>query len=187
MTPPSPGGQKDFVAEADRQAQFRNALLTIFIFSALLWTFWKGVNFYPVSAWTLFNEPEPLGSGEYTYYVLQGETVDGRVIDLPPIGITNAFYNRNQALVRAVEENSSFTIDSPHPRNVQLWNRARTLPNAARMNDLLEAWGNAYNVRFGAKRGSLRAVRLEEYVWPRVNFTDYAQHKASWRVELTTR
>lgn len=187
MTAPAAGGRRDFFAEADRHAHFRNALLTISIFSILLWTFWRGINFYPVSAWNLFAEPQPLGSGPWTYYVLQGETVDGKVIDLPAISITNAFYNRNHALARAVDENNSFVVESPHPRNVQLWARARTLPPAARMNDLLEAWGNAYNVRFGQKRGPLRAIRLDEYEWPRVNFSDYAQHKGSWRVQLTIR
>jgi hypothetical protein len=54
------------------------------------------------------------------------------------------------------------------------------------MNDLLEAWGIAYNVRHGDNSPDLlRAVRLDEYEWPYVHYNDFDQHKASWRVQLS--
>jgi len=174
-----------FLVESDGHAQFRNALLTIAFCGLLLWTFLQVNNFYPVTVWAFASEPRPLGSGPATYYVLSGETVDGRFVEVPAIGVTNSLYDRNAMLAHSMEANSSFLIRSPHPRNAQLWARLRVLPPAARMNDLLEAWGIGYNVRHGNKSPDLlRAVRLDEYEWPYIRYGDFEQRKASWRVQL---
>ncbi len=174
------------LVESDRHAQFRNALLTISFFGLLLWTFLQVINFYPVTVWAFAAEPRPLGSGPITYYVLSGETTDGRFVEVPAIGVTNSLYDRNAPLARAIEANASFLIRSPHPRNARLWARLGMLPPSARMEDLLVAWGNAYNVRHGDRSPDLlRAVRLVEYQWPYIDYGNFAEHKASWRVQLS--
>jgi hypothetical protein len=178
--------QSGLIVESDRRAQFRNALLTIVFFGLLLWTATRGINFYPLTAWTFASEAYPLGSGPVSYYVLTGETTDGRVVDVPAASVTNSLFDRNAILPRLVENNASFLVHSAHPRNAQLWARLRTLPPAARMGDLLEGWGNAYNLRHGDKSPDLlRAIRLDEYEWPYVDYTNFAQHKATWRVQLS--
>ena len=172
-------------SETKRQAEFRNAVLTIVLFAPLLWMFWRNVSFYPFAAWSAFSEASPLGSGPWTYYVLKGETVDYRTVELPAASITNALYGRNASMARMVDENTSFTIDSPHPENVRMWALSGTLPPAARMEDLLMGWGRAYNLHQPAQSPNiLHAIRMEQFEWPRVDFKDYAERKKSWRVEL---
>ena len=175
------------IEESERQAQFRNAMLTIAVFAPLLFAFIRDVNFYPLSTWSMFSEASPLGSGPYDYMVLKGQTVDGRVIEIPPIKITNALLDRNHSLARLTERNTAFFIHSPHPANVRLWTRKGTVPPAARMPALLEAWGDIYNDRL--PEGSpnlLRAIILEKYEWPRVNYSDFDQLKQTWRFDLQT-
>ena len=174
------------LTETNRQAHVRNAVLTIAFGGLLLWTFLHALNFYPATIWDFASEPRPLGSGPVRYYVLTGETIDGRFASAPALGITNSLRDRNAALARAVEANASFLIRAPHPRNAQLWTRLRTLPPAVRMDDLLVAWGNGYNLRHGDNSPDLlRAIRLDEYEWPYVNYTDFEQHRATWRVQLS--
>jgi hypothetical protein len=171
--------------ETKRGAEFRNAVLTIVLFAPLLWTFWRNVSFYPLTAWSAFSEASPLGTGAWTYYVLKGETVDYRTIEVPAASITNALYGRNDSMTRLVEENASFTMESPHPDNVRMWALAGTLPPSALMNDLLMGWGKAYNLHQPAGSPNiLHAIRLEQFEWPRVDFNDFARRKKTWRVEL---
>jgi hypothetical protein len=174
------------LVETDRHAQFRNALLTIALGGPLLWTFLHVLNFYPVTVWDFAAEPRPLGSGPVHYYVLTGETIDGRYVNVPAVSTTNSLHDGNATLARATEANAEFLIRAPHPRNAQLWTRLRTLPPAVRMNDLLAAWGNAYNLRRGDNSPDLlRTVRLTEYEWPYVQYNDFEQLKASWQVDLS--
>src|SRR5580658_6312902 len=118
------------LVETDRHAQFRNALLTIAIGGMLLWSFLQMRTFYPVTMWDFASEPRALGSGPVRYYVLTGETIDGRFVNVPAVAATNSLYDRNAALARTTETNAPFLIRDPHPRNVQLWTRAGTLPPA---------------------------------------------------------
>lgn len=176
----------DLLVETNPTAQFRNALLTIAFGGLLLWTFLNVLEFYPVTVWSFACEPRPLGSGPVRYYVLSGETMTGRFVEVPAVDATNSLRDRNATLARATETDASFLIRSPHPRNAQLWARVRTLPPAARMNDLLEAWGMAYNMRYPDNSPDLlRAVRLDEYEWPYIHYSDFEQHRASWRVQLS--
>ena len=171
--------------ETERRAEFRNAVLTIVLFTPLLWMFWRNVSFYPFTAWSAFSEANPLGSGAWTYYVLKGETVDYRTVELPATSMTNALYGRNDSMARQVAANAPFTIESPHPGNVRMWALAGTLPPAARMDDLLFGWGKAYNLHQPAGSPNiLHAIRLEQFEWPRVDFNDFARRKKTWRVEL---
>jgi hypothetical protein len=174
------------LVETDRQAQLRNALLTIAFGVPLLWAFLQTLNFYPVTFWGFAAEPRELGSGPVRYFVLAGETRDGRIVEVPSSAITNALGDRNATLARAIQLNTQFLIRSPHPRNAQLWARWRMLPPDASLGELLAGWGNAYNLRRGENvPDPLVAVRLDEFEWPYVHLGDFEQHKASWRVQLT--
>jgi hypothetical protein len=174
------------LVETNRHAQFRNALLTIAFGGLLLLAFLQLIDYYPVTVWAFASEPHPLGSGPITYYVLSGETMDGRFVEVPAIGVTNSLFDRNAGLARATEVDASFMIPSPHPRNAQLWARLRVLPPSAGMDALLMGWGSAYNMRRDDNSPDLlRAVRLDKYEWPCVHFSDFAQHKTSWRVQLS--
>jgi hypothetical protein len=123
-----------------------------------------------------------------TYYVLRGETVGGETIDLPPIELTDALTGRHWGLVAATVENKSFTIRWPHPANVALAEAAGgadKLPDAARLPELLRAWGALHNARLPADSpGRLRAVRLDAYRWEGRRYADYDKHVRTWRQEL---
>lgn len=171
--------------ETRRHAEFRNAVLTIVVFAPLLWTFWRDTSFYPFTAWSAFSEANPLGAAARDYYVLKGETMDYRTVELPADSIINALYGRNDAMARSVAANYSFANVTPHPENVRKWALSGTLPPAALMDDLLLGWGKAYNLHQPAGSPDiLHAIRIEQFEWPRINYNDFAQRKKTWRVEL---
>ena len=161
--------------------------LTICLGVPLLLSFAFVRNLYPCAASTMMRTGGDLHVG-WTYYIVRGETLTGEIIDLPPVELTNALSNVAWALVPAVVENKSFTISSPHPANLALINEAggtEKLPAARRVDDLLRAWGSVYNSRLpGDSPRRLRAVRLEEYLWPGGVYRDYDKFTRSWRAEL---
>lgn len=146
----------------------RYAALTVAIFVPLILAFASIRNLYPFAASTMMLGIRDTQSGR-DYYVLRGETVGGETIDLPPIKLTNALTGRNWGLVSAAVGNKSFNIRSPHPENIGLAARyggMNKLPGAARLEDLLRAWGSIYNSRLPeASDQRLRAVRLDAYKW----------------------
>ena len=120
--------------------------------------------------------------------MLRGETLNGDVIDLPAIELTNALSGRIWGLVSATVDNKSFLIRKPHPENVALIASSvgvKNLPRAARLPELLRAWGSIYNARFPASSEQrLRAVRLDAYRWDGGSYSNYDRLIQSWRVEL---
>src|SRR5262245_44757304 len=126
--------------------------------------------------------------GPAIYYVLRGETVDDQLIDLPPIKLTNALTGRHWSLIIAAVDNRSFTIRWPHPENAALAARAggiNRLPEAARLPELLRAWGGLHNNNLppgSPKR--LRAVVLDAYRWEGQEYVDYDTHVRRWRQQL---
>jgi hypothetical protein len=128
-----------------------------------------------------------LGRGA-SYYRLRGETADGETVDLPPAELTDALSWRHWSLVGATVENKEFTIYKPHPSNDALAAAAggvEKLPRAARLAELLRAWGGIYNSRLpDSSPRRLRAVRLEAYRWAGGAYGDYERFVESWRAEL---
>jgi hypothetical protein len=171
----------------ERRLRFRYAALTLALFVPLLTAFIFVRNLYPFAASTEMMAGGDLQAGR-TYYVMRGETVGGETIDLPPVELTDALAGRAWSLVAATVENGSFTIPSPHPSNVALTVAAggvANLPRAARLSDLLRAWGTIYNSRLPASSmRRLRAVRLDEYRWEGKGYGDYEHFDESWRAEL---
>src|SRR5258705_1621050 len=153
-------------AEGEQRARVGYAALTAALFIPLLLAFVSIRNLYPFAASTMMIETRDPQSGR-DYYVLRGETVSGETIDLPPIELTNALTGRNWSLVSAAVENKSFNIRSLHPTNLRLaaaYGGVDKLPRAARLEDLLHAWGAIYNSRLpGSSSQRLRLVRLDAY------------------------
>jgi len=122
------------------------------------------------------------------YYVLRGETINGEMIDLPPILLTNALTGRNWSLASAALENKSFNIRWPHPANTGLaaaYGGREKLPRAARLDDLLRAWGAIYNSRLPASSTQrLKSVRLDAYRWEGGINGDYDRFVESWTAAL---
>ncbi|MGH9957779.1 MAG: hypothetical protein ACREBC_11730, partial [Pyrinomonadaceae bacterium] len=91
-------------------------------------------------------------------------------------------------LVAATVDNRGFQLRSPHPDNAALLAglpATGTIPRAARLPELLRAWGEIYNSRLPASSPDrLRALRFEAYQWSGSNYSDYDQFIESWRVEL---
>lgn len=169
------------------RVRVRYALLTAALFAPLLYSFLAVRNVYPFAASTMMMAGGDLERGA-NYYVLRGETVNGETVNLPPASLTDALSWRNWSLAGETVKNREFTIYNPHPANVAL--AASTggpdkLPPAARINELLRAWGAIYNARLpeGSPR-RLRAVRLDAYRWEGGSYTDYERYIASWREEL---
>ena len=170
-----------------RRVKIRYALLTAALFAPLLYSFLAVRNVYPFAASTMMMAGGDPGRGA-TYYRLRGETTDGETKDLPPAELTDALSWRHWSLVSATVENKEFTNYNPHPSNVALAASAggvEKLPRAARLSQLLRAWGEIYNSRLpedSPKR--LRAVRLDAYRWEGGAYADYERFVESWRAEL---
>ena len=173
--------------EAKGHYRFRYTLLTAGIFLPLLWAFVALRNVYPVAAWNVMTSARPL-QRPHTYFVLRGETVAGEVVDVRPIELTDALSGRNWGLVGATVSNGPFRLRSPHPANVLQMasvEHVNQLPQAARLPELLRAWGNLYNSRLAASSPlRLKAVRLDAYRWMGQSYSNYDQFIESWRQEL---
>lgn len=163
----------------------RYVVLTVLLFLPLLLSFAFIRNLYPSAASTMMMGGGRLQDGA-TYYVLRGETVTGESVSLPPFELTNALSGRTWGLVSATVENKSFSIRNPHPANLALLSRDPAgAPPAARLPELLRAWGAIYNDRLPAHSGQrLKAVRLDAYRWAGGNYANYDRFVQSWRVEL---
>lgn len=177
------GSQK----EAQRHFRLRYTLLTAAIFLPLLWAFVTLRNVYPVAAWTVMTSGSTF-ERSHNYFVLRGETVAGEVVDVRPIELTDALSGRNWGLVAATVSNGPFRLRSPHPSNVLLMTSiedVNKLPQAARLPELLRAWGNIYNSHLPASSPlRLKAVRLDAYRWMGQSYSNYDQFIESWRQEL---
>lgn len=171
----------------DRRALVRYAALTVALFVPLILAFASVRNLYPFAASTMMLGLTQPQSGR-DYYVLRGETVSGETIDLPPIKLTNALTGRSWSLVTAAVENQSFSIRSPHPANVAMaaaYGGIDKLPRAARLNDLLHAWGAIYNSRLsGSSNQRLRSLRLDAYRWEGGINGEYYRYVQSWKTLL---
>ncbi|MFL6254249.1 MAG: hypothetical protein ACJ74T_04450 [Pyrinomonadaceae bacterium] len=170
-----------------RRVKVRYALLTAALFAPLLYSFLVVRNVYPFAASTMMMAGGDMGRGA-SYFRMRGETVNGETIDLPPAELTDALSWRHWSLVGATVENKEFTNYNPHPSNVALANAAggvERLPRAARLPELLRAWGAIYNSRLpeGSTR-RLRAVRLDAYRWEGRDYGDYERFVETWRAEL---
>jgi hypothetical protein len=174
-------------AEQDRRVLFRYAVLTAVLFVPLFLAFVFTRNLYPFAASTMMLGIRDTQSGR-NYYVLRGETVSGETIDLPPIKLTNALTGRSWSLVSAAVENKSFNIRWPHPANLGLaatYGGGDKLPRAARLEDLLRAWGEIYNSRLpGSSNQRLKSIRLDAYRWEGGLNGDYDRFVESWRAML---
>jgi len=170
-----------------RRVRARYALLTAALFAPLLYSFLAVRNVYPFAASTMMMAGGDLGRGA-SYYRMRGETASGEVIDLPPSELTDALSWRHWSLVGATVENKEFTIFKPHPSNGALAAAAGgvdKLPRAARLDELLRAWGGIYNSRLPpASPRRLRAVRLDAYRWEGGAYGDYERFVESWRAGL---
>jgi hypothetical protein len=171
----------------DRRTLVRYAALTVALFVPLLLAFASIRNLYPFAASTMMLGLRDTQSGR-DYYVLRGETASGETIDLPPITLTNALTGRNWSLVSTAVENKSFNIRSPHPANIRLaaaYGGIDKLPRAARLEDLLRAWGAIYNSRLPESSNQrLRSVRLDAYRWEGGINGEYDRFVESWRTVL---
>ena len=170
-----------------RRVRLRYALLTVALCAPLVWSFLAVRNLYPFPAYTMMMAGGDLRRGT-DYFVLHGETVTGETIDLPPADLTDALSWRHWSLVGATVQNKSFTIARPHPANAALMAEAGgadKLPRAARLGELLHAWGDCHNQRLPEDSPRrLRAVRLDAYRWDGGEYKDYGRFVESWRVEL---
>lgn len=182
-----PDKNADAVCSDDRRWIARYAVLTLFLFGPLLISFALVRNLYPFAASTMMMAGGQLDKGT-RYYVMRGETLSGETISLPPVELTNALTGRAWGLVFATMENRSFLIRAPHPANLELLSQAGSvpgLPPAARLPELLRAWGAIYNARLPeTSTRRLRAVRLDEYRWEGGSYSNYDRFVESWRVEL---
>lgn len=172
---------------AERRLRLRYAVLTAALSLPLLWAFLAVRNLYPFAAATMMMQGGGLDRPR-TYFVLRGETAAGETIDLPPARLTGALYGRIPALVAAAVDNKSFGIRRPHPSNAALIEAAGgidKLPEAARLPELLRAWGEMYNEELPADSPRrLRAVRLDAYRWEGRRYADFDTHVRTWRKEL---
>jgi hypothetical protein len=183
--------QDTFSSDGDagrvRRARVRYAVLTLVLFVPLLWSFISVKNRYPFAASTMMMGGGDLQRGT-NYYILRGETAGGETIDLRPAKLTDALSGGHWSLVAATVENRSLQLTRPHPANAALIAEAGgadKLPPAARLSDLLRAWGEIYNARLprdSAQR--LRAVKLDAYRWDGKVYGDYERFVESWRAEL---
>jgi len=171
----------------DRRAQVRYGALTVALFVPLFLAFASIRNLYPFAASTMMVGNVHLQNGR-DYYKLRGETVTGETIDLPPVALTNALTGRNWSLVSAAVENKSFNLRWPHPANISLsaaYGGTDKLPKAARLEELLRAWGTIYNSRLsGPSNQKLKSVRLDAYRWEGGINGEYERFVESWRTVL---
>ena len=173
--------------EGDRRVLVRYAALTAALFVPLLFAFAGIRNLYPFAASNMMlgiRDTETVRD----YYVLRGETISGETIDLPAIQLTNALTGRNWSLVSTAVENKSFKIRSPHPANVRLaaaFGGIDKLPGAARLDDLLRAWGTIYNSRLPTSSNQrLTSLRVDKYRWEGGVNGQYDRFVESWRTVL---
>jgi len=170
-----------------RRVRLRYALLTLALFAPLVWSFLSLRNLYPFPAYTMMMAGGDLRKGT-DYFILRGETVAGETVELPPADLTDALSWRHWSLVGSTVENKSFLIASPHPSNAALAAAAggvERLPRAARLPELLRAWGDIHNRRLPEDSPRrLRAVRLDAYRWEGGAYGDYERFVESWRAEL---
>lgn len=169
------------------RVRVRYALLTAALFAPLLYSFLAIRNVYPFAASTMMMAGGDLGRGA-SYFRMRGETAAGEIVELPPAELTDALSWRHWSLVGATVENKEFAIYKPHPSNVALASAAggvEKLPRAARLPELLRAWGAIYNSRLPEDSPRrLRAVRLDAYRWEGGAYEDYERFVESWRAEL---
>jgi hypothetical protein len=170
-----------------RRIRIRYTLLTAGLFLPLLSAFILTKNFYPVASWTVMTGGGELGR-EVTYFILRGETQAGETINIPAVELTDALYARNWSMAYYAANNQSFRVRSPHPDNVRMLALAgsvENLPRAARMPELLRAWGIIYNARqpVGSAR-RLKVIWLDVYMWDGQQYGNYDRYIESWRVEL---
>ena len=177
-------------AQADDAAKHlvvKYAILTAAISLPLFWAFLAVRNLYPIAAWNVMMAGGDLERGR-SYCILRGETVSGETIDVAAIQLTNALYSRNWTMVNATIDNQAFKLKSIHPQNEEMlrhFGGIENLPPAARITDLLQAWGNIYNKHepeSSPKR--LKAMRLDMYRWESGRYGDYDKFIESWRKEL---
>jgi len=123
-----------------------------------------------------------------TYFILRGETLSGEVVDLSSIKLTNGMSGRTWTMVTATVDNQSFKLSKLERQNEALLHSVGGLPNlpvAARLPDLLQAWGALYNERLAPDAPTrLRAVRLDMYRWNSGTYSAYDTYVESWRKEL---
>jgi hypothetical protein len=171
---------------APRRLLARYAFLTAALFLPLLWSFATLKNIYPLAAWTVMLRGAEGPARQRSYYVLRGETLTGETFELAPVTLTGQFGVRSWGLVSATVENKSFKIPSPHPSNAAFAEASGgvdRLPRAARLPQLLRAWGEEYNSRLppdSARR--LKAIRLDGYGWDPERGREPLTE--SWREEL---
>lgn len=173
---------------APRRLLARYALLTAALFLPLLWSFVALRNMYPLAAWTVMirNREGPLR--QKSYYFLRGETRSGETVDIPPVTLTGRLGVQSWGLVSATVENRNFKIRFPHPANTAFAEASGgvdKLPRAARVPQLLRAWGELYNARLpqdSARR--LRAIRLDAYALNPEKPSADGSLTESWREEL---
>jgi hypothetical protein len=184
---PARVGHTDGDASFARRVRLRYSLLTVALCAPLVWSFLAVRNLYPFPAYTMMMAGGDLNKGT-DYYVLRGETVGGETFDLPPARLTDALSWRHWSLVGATVENKSLLITRPHPANAALAAEAGgadKLPRAARLPELLRAWGESHNRRLNADSPRrLRAVRLDAYRWDGRAYTDPGRFVETWRAEL---
>ncbi|MCM3869328.1 MAG: hypothetical protein ND895_01355 [Pyrinomonadaceae bacterium] len=170
-----------------RRLRVRYILLTVGIFLPLIWAFVAVRNVYPLTAWTVM-----MGGGDlqrsHRYFLLRGETVTGEVVNIPAIKLTDALSGRTWGMVVATVDNRAFQLRSLHPENAALLATAGDivrLPRAARLPELLRAWGEIYNSRLPPSSPQrLKAIRLDTYRWLGQRYSDYDSFIETWRQEL---
>ena len=172
--------------KSHRRLRLRYAALTLLLFVPLMISFVFVRNLYPFAASTMMMEPGDPGRGS-TYYILRGETSSGEVIDLPPVELTNALSQGTWSLVSGTVANRNFKNRKPHPENLALIAAAggpdKVAP-AARLNDLLSAWGRIYNSRLPpSSPQQLRAVTLQAFRW-QGGYGNYDHLVQTWRAEF---
>ena len=167
----------------ERRAIVKYATFTGALFIPLLLSFIFTRDLYPFAASTMMVGLRDI-ERERRYYVLRGETVEGETIDLPPIDLTNALSGRSWSLVSTAVENKSFNLRKPHPGNISLaaaYGGADRLPRAARLEELLRAWGGIYNSRLPTSSNQrLKSVKLDAYAWEGGIDGDFSRFVESW-------
>ena len=107
-----------------------------------------------------------------------------------PIIILSVIRNlkSNFLLVPSEPWTTWFKIRWPHPANIHLaagYGGMDKLPGAARVEELLRAWGAIYNSRLlESSNQRLKSVRLDAYRWEGGINGDYDRFVESWRVVL---
>lgn len=182
------GDERAKVIATERRWLVRYGALTLVLFVTLLWAFISIRNLYPVEASTMMmSGGDELRRGGI-YYVLRGETESGETTDIRAIELTDALTGRIWSMVNATALNKSFSIPSPHPSNAALTavsGGVENVPRAARMPELLRAWGAVYNSSLPESSSRrLKAIRLDAYNWEGKTYADYGRYVETWRAEL---